>query len=75
MEIGEKYLNGNISIAKALEIGERAKLSLRNGEKAIPIALFLNKSDNQQAPKYKGDGIVLWESEKKPEASVPNNGN
>lgn len=68
MEDGEKYLSVSMSIAKALELGEKAKIELEKGQKYVYFALFKNVSDNPDAPIYKNDNVAAWEKVKRNEA-------
>jgi len=64
MEDGEKYLSVSMSIAKALELGEKAKIELEKGQKYVYFALFKNVNDNPEAPIYKNDNVAVWEKTK-----------
>ena len=51
-----------------LEVGEKyLRVSILGGK---PIAVFKNKNKQGDQPDYKGDGVAIWITEKKPSNTV-----
>ena len=66
MKSGEKYLNISLTVGKALELAQYAKIAITEGKTHIAIPAFPRYGD--KGPSFAGDGVAVWEQVKKENA-------